>query len=100
MAKITLLLCDVKPCTLPAEREFEFNGEKIYVCGESCYVRFWSREYRSWKDSHYRMKTQLEFPDHVGVREAEQSEKKVSGGDVFRSDLHIVRAEKVPPAGI
>jgi hypothetical protein len=53
MAKITLTLCDVKPCNLPAEREFEVNGQRVYVCGESCFVKYWSREYSRWKPSPY-----------------------------------------------
>jgi hypothetical protein len=56
MAKITLTFCDVKPCNFPAEREFEVNGEKIYVCGESCFVKFWSREYAGWKNTPYLMR--------------------------------------------
>jgi hypothetical protein len=56
MAKITLTFCDVKPCNFPAEREFEVNGEKIYVCGESCFVKFWSREYAGWKNTPYMMR--------------------------------------------
>jgi len=56
MAKVTLTLCDVKPCNFPAEREFEVNGEKIYVCGESCFVKFWSREYAGWKHTPYLMR--------------------------------------------
>jgi len=56
MAKITLTLCDVKPCNYPAEREFEVNGQKIYVCGESCFVKYWSREYSKWKASPYSLR--------------------------------------------
>jgi len=61
MGKITLVVCDVKPCMRPAEREFEVNGEKLYVCGENCFLKFWSREYGSWKGSPYIMKASY-FP--------------------------------------
>ena len=54
-----MTLCDVAPCTLMAEREFELNGQIIYVCGENCFVKFWSREYRNWKNERYQMKAQL-----------------------------------------
>ena len=57
MAKITIVVCDVKPCTRTAEREFEVNGQKMYVCGESCFVKYWSREYQSWKSSPYVLQT-------------------------------------------
>ena len=53
MARIILNLCDVKPCTYPAHREFLVNGERIFVCGESCFVKYWSREYGSWQQSPY-----------------------------------------------
>ena len=53
MAKITIVVCDVKPCNRTAEREFELNGEKVYVCGESCFVKYWSREYHAWKSNPY-----------------------------------------------
>jgi hypothetical protein len=56
MAKITLTLCDVRPCNYPAEREFEVNGQKVYVCGESCFVKYWSREYARWKGSPYNLR--------------------------------------------
>jgi hypothetical protein len=55
MGKVTMALCDVKPCTSQAEREFQVNGETFYVCGEQCFARFWSREYGDWKESRYRM---------------------------------------------
>lgn len=53
MAKITLILCDVKPCTLRADRDFQINGKTINVCGEGCYARYWSREYQEWKQNGY-----------------------------------------------
>ncbi len=58
MAKITMTLCDVRPCTFLADREFEVNGQTIYVCGENCYVKFWSREFRNWKSDRYQMTAQ------------------------------------------
>jgi hypothetical protein len=58
MAKVTMTLCDVRPCTFIADREFEVNGEIVYVCGESCYVKFWSREFRNWKNDRYQMTAQ------------------------------------------
>ncbi len=67
MARITVVLCDVKPCRLPAEREFDFNGKKVYVCGEHCYVKFWSREYGNWKESRYLMQTMFQDRNHVGI---------------------------------
>ena len=59
MAKITMTLCDVAPCTLLAEREFEVNGQTVYVCGENCFVKFWSREYRNWKTDKYDLEAHL-----------------------------------------
>jgi hypothetical protein len=59
MAKITMTLCDVAPCTFTAEREFQVNGETIYVCGENCFVKFWSREFRNWKNERYDMEAHL-----------------------------------------
>ena len=59
MAKITMTLCDVAPCTFSAEREFKVNGETIYVCGENCFVKFWSREFRNWKNERYELEAQL-----------------------------------------
>ena len=59
MAKITMTLCDVAPCTLIAEREFEVNGHTVYVCGENCFVKFWSREFRNWKNERYHMEAHL-----------------------------------------
>jgi hypothetical protein len=58
MAKITMKLCDVRRCTLIADREFKVNGEIVYVCGETCYVKFWSREFRNWKNDRYEMTAQ------------------------------------------
>ena len=58
MAKITMKLCDVRPCNFIADREFEVNGEIVYVCGENCYVKFWSREFRNWKSDRYQMTAQ------------------------------------------
>ncbi len=53
MAKVTLSVCDVKPCNLMADRDFQFNGHTIHVCGEGCFVKYWSREYQRWKETPY-----------------------------------------------
>ena len=55
MAKITLTLCDVKPCNMLADRDFQMNGSTIHVCGEGCYVKYWSREYQAWKQDPYQL---------------------------------------------
>lgn len=86
MAKVTVALCDVKPCTRPAAREFELNGETVYVCGENCFVKFWSREFASWKAAPYKMQV---FQDSILV-EASASEAQVI--DLFHSDLHLVKS--------
>jgi hypothetical protein len=67
MARITVVLCDVRPCSLPAEREFDLNGKKVYVCGEHCFVKFWSREYGNWKESRYSMQTMFQDPKNPGI---------------------------------
>ena len=85
MAKITLILCDVKPCHLPAEREFEVNGEKIYVCGESCFVKYWSREYGNWKVERYRMQTSFQYVPH------NESKTDSVCKEMFETDLHLVK---------
>jgi hypothetical protein len=53
MAKIFTTICDVNPCKNLADREFQLNGQKIHVCGEGCYAKYWSREYRTWKTDRY-----------------------------------------------
>jgi hypothetical protein len=55
MAKITFTLCDVKPCNRMADRDFQLNGKTIHVCGEGCYVKYWSREYQRWKKLPYEL---------------------------------------------
>jgi hypothetical protein len=55
MAKITLTLCDVQPCNMIADRSFRINGRSIHVCGEGCYVKYWSREYQAWKLDPYEL---------------------------------------------
>lgn len=55
MAKITLIVCDVKPCNRIADRNFQINGHTIHVCGEGCYVKYWSREYQAWKQDPYEL---------------------------------------------
>ena len=56
MSKITLTLCDVQPCSMRADRTFQMNGRAIHVCGEGCYVKYWSREYQGWKQNPYELK--------------------------------------------
>lgn len=57
MATTSLTLCDVKSCNLTADREFQINGRTVYVCGEGCYVKYWSREYQAWKEDPYELRT-------------------------------------------
>lgn len=80
MAKITLTLCDVKPCTFPAEREFEINGQKVYVCGESCFVKYWSREYAKWKTDPYTLKATADHGINVASLEDTGTLKDASSG--------------------
>jgi hypothetical protein len=91
MAKVTVVLCDVKPCTCQAEREFEVNGQTLYVCGEQCFARFWSREYGNWKESRYR--TQITFLHLTQMQEYEPQEvsERNNGIEIFRADLQIVK---------
>jgi YHS domain-containing protein len=90
MAKVTIVLCDVKPCTCQAEREFELNGQTFYVCGQQCFARFWSKEYDNWKESRYRMQVNHH---HTPMREYETQEisERKNGSDILRSDLQIVK---------
>jgi hypothetical protein len=65
------------------------NGQTVYVCGENCFVKFWSREYRNWKTEHYHMKAyiHLENPENIAgsiLRDKEASD----------SDLHILKSVK------
>ena len=53
MPKITLTLCDVQPCKMLADRIFQIDGRSVHVCGEGCYVKYWSREYQGWKKEGY-----------------------------------------------
>jgi hypothetical protein len=89
MAKISMTLCDVKPCTFQAEREFEVNSKAIYVCGEQCFARFWSREYGNWKQSRYT--TKITFHHRTQMQENETQEVSKNGSKLFRSDLKIVK---------
>jgi len=90
MAKITVVLCDVKPCNLPAEREYEVNGQTLYVCGEECFVRFWSREYGNWKAAPYRMQIKFDHLDPAQERRAQEATEKMTGTGGLKSNLHIV----------
>jgi hypothetical protein len=56
MARISLTKCDVKSCNLIADREFQINGRTVYVCGEGCYLKYWSREYQEWKQDPYELR--------------------------------------------
>ena len=92
MAKVTLILCDVKPCTFQAEREFEVDGQTLYVCGEQCFARFWSREYGDWKESRYRMDiTFLHITPLTGAPELVKRELPMNGTEKCGSDLHILK---------
>ena len=87
MAKITMTLCDVAPCTFLAEREFEVNGQTIYVCGENCFVKFWSREYRNWKNEKYHMEA------HLSIEEGSTEIKHTILNDsrTSNSDLQVLK---------
>lgn len=89
MAKVIVVLCDVKPCTSQAEREFEVNGQTLYVCGEQCYVRFWSREYCNWKESRYRI--QITFNHLTQMQEYQTQEVSKNSSELFGSNLQIVK---------
>ena len=89
MAKVIVVLCDVKPCTFQAEREFEVNGQTFYVCGEQCYARFWSREYCNWKESRY--KIQITFHHLTPMQENQAQEVTKKGSELFRPNLQIVK---------
>lgn len=94
MAKVTVALCDVKPCTCQAAREFQVNGQTLYVCGEQCFARFWSREYGDWKESRYRM--QITFLHLTPMQEYETQEvsERKNGTEIFRADLQVVKARQ------
>lgn len=89
MAKITLVLCDVKPCTLSAEREYEVNGQTLYVCGEECFVRYWSREYGNWKATPYRMQIRLD-QDPARERRGQEATETMTGTGGFKSHFRVV----------
>ena len=95
MAKMTLVLCDVKPCTGTADREFEVNGKTLYVCGEQCFTKFWSREYSNWKDSLYKM--QITFHHLPAMKEygIQKIADGTNGIDIFGSDLKILKPRQV-----
>lgn len=90
MAKITVILCDVKPCNCQADREFEVNGKTVYVCGEQCFARFWSREYGTWKELRYKMQVTFHHCTLMQEYHVQQTSEK-TGTDMFRSDLQIVK---------
>jgi len=91
MAKVTVVLCDVKPCTCQAEREFEVNGQTLYVCGEQCFATFWSREYGNWKESRYRMQITFKHLTPMQEYETQEVSERKNGIEIFRSDLQIVK---------
>lgn len=90
MAKITVLLCDVKPCSLPAEREYEVNGQTLYVCGEECFVKFWSREYYQWKATPYRMQIAFDHLDPAPERQTQVAAEKMTSTGFTKSTLRIL----------
>jgi hypothetical protein len=87
MAKITMTLCDVAPCTFIAEREFEVNGQTIYVCGENCFVKFWSREYRNWKNEKYDLEAHLNIEQSA----AEIKHTILNDARTSSSDLQVLK---------
>jgi len=93
MAKVTVVLCDVKPCASQAEREFEVNDQTLYVCGEQCFTRFWSREYGNWKESPYRMRIAFNHLTPVQEYETQEVQQRKNSGDLFKSELQIVKLQ-------
>lgn len=100
MAKITMTLCDVAPCSFIAEREFIVNGRTVYVCGENCFVKFWSREYRNWKTEKYHLEAHLNVDDNEvnkvilnNSRESTVDLQVVRPIRSFDSSKHIARVE-------
>ena len=89
MAKVTVLLCDVKPCTSKADREFEVNGQTLYVCGAQCFTRFWSREYGNWKDSPYR--AQMTFRHLTPMQEYKRQEVSEFASDFIYGNRMVDR---------
>jgi hypothetical protein len=85
MAKITMTLCDVAPCTFTAEREFEVNGQTIYVCGENCFVKFWSREFRNWKNERYHMQA------HLNIEQNEAKKVILNSSRENAPDLQVLK---------
>ena len=85
MAKITMTLCDVAPCTFVAEREFQVNGQTIYVCGENCFVKFWSREFRNWKNDRYQMEA------HLNIDQSEANKVILNSSRENGPDLQVLK---------
>src|SRR5262245_37822759 len=100
MAKITMTLCDVAPCTLLAEREFEVNGQTVYVCGENCFVKFWSREYRTWKNEKYHLEAHFDIGESsTEIHQAILNDSRSSNVDLqvlkpVDSTKYIARVER------
>ena len=94
MAKVTLILCDVKPCTFQAEREFEVDGQTLYVCGEQCFARFWSREYGNWKESRYRMQIALHHRTPMQDYGTQEVPEKKNRNQILSSGLQIVKPQQ------
>jgi hypothetical protein len=94
MAKVTVILCDVKPCTSQAEREFEMNGQTLYVCGEQCFARFWSREFNNWKESPYRMQVTCHHLSPMPEYTTREVSVKNNSIEIFKSELHIVKPQQ------
>ena len=94
MAKVTVVLCDVKPCTSQAEREFEVNDQTLYVCGVQCFTRFWSREYGNWKESAYTMRITFNHLTPVQEYETQEVQQRKISGELFKSELQIVKPQR------
>lgn len=93
MAKITVVLCDVKPCNLPAERELDFNGQILHVCGGECYVKFWNREHANWKATRYRTQVRFDLLDRDQDGQMENEAGNMTGTNGVNSNLQIVRLQ-------
>ena len=87
MGKVTRVVCDVHPCTSQAERTFEVDGKTIYVCGEECFTKFWSREYGDWRGFQYKMQINLEYRARAQECEKQRFSAGKNGMEVLRFDL-------------
>ena len=92
MAKITVNLCDVKPCTSLAEREYVVNNQTLFVCGEQCYSKFWSREYGNWKESRHIM--QVSFHPLALLEKYDSKEANEVRDSLSTAGLHIAKRKQ------